>query len=532
MHEIITLQLGQKSNYLATHFWNTQESYFTYSADQESPIDHDVHFRPGIGADGTETFTPRTLIYDLKGGFGSLRKINALYQIDEPVITDGLWNGPAVVQRQTAIQQSPYQQSLEEGLEPPKLTSESVRYWSDFNRVYYHPRSIAQLNEYELNSSLMPFENWDAGEELFSSLDKEHDLLDRDLRPFAEEADHMQGIQIMGGIDDAWGGFAARYMDRLRDEYGKTTIWFWGLEDNIKGYPKEKRFLKLSNTAKSISEIIPQTSLFIPMTIPSTHLPSYVKLDASSSWEVSGLLSSAMESMTLPSRLKPQNGTRQTLDQLASTLNVNGNQNIAKLRMSVKQNSETGINDTVHTGTNGHSQATDTRVTSAKTSSRGEDVPAENDTANFDMDFFPTETGEQSRGPRKSGKIHVFGQVENYRGNEEYDEENDRNDEGRERALRIAASLPLLSKTYTPLSFPLLDSFPGIFNHEDENIRNLSISTSLSTDTSVALRIKSLQQIVNRAIGMDEREALSNSLGEIAESYEEGWDSDTDDDDD
>lgn len=24
MHEILTLQLGQRSNYLATHFWNTQ----------------------------------------------------------------------------------------------------------------------------------------------------------------------------------------------------------------------------------------------------------------------------------------------------------------------------------------------------------------------------------------------------------------------------------------------------------------------------------------------------------------------------
>ncbi|KAM3068752.1 mtDNA inheritance, partitioning of the mitochondrial organelle [Clarireedia jacksonii] len=238
MHEILTLQLGQKSNYLATHFWNTQESYFTYSADQESLVDHDIHFRPGIGADGTETFTPRTLIYDLKGGFGSLRKINALYEIDEPVTTDGLWNGPAVVQRQESIQQIPYQRSLEEGLKPPPLTSESVRYWSDFNRIYFHPRSIVQLNEYELNSSLMPFENWSAGEELFSSLDKEHDLLDRDLRPFAEEADQMQGIQIMSGIDDAWGGFAARYTDRIRDEYGKTTIWFWGLEDNIKGIPR------------------------------------------------------------------------------------------------------------------------------------------------------------------------------------------------------------------------------------------------------------------------------------------------------
>jgi hypothetical protein len=143
-----------------------------------------------------------------------------------------------VVQRQAAIEQNAYQKSLEEGLAPPELTTESVRYWSDFNRVYFHPKSIIQLNEYELNSSLMPFENWDAGEELFSSLDKEHDLLDRDLRPFAEEADQMQGIQLLAGIDDAWGGFAARYMDRLRDEYGKTAVWVWGLEDDVKTIPR------------------------------------------------------------------------------------------------------------------------------------------------------------------------------------------------------------------------------------------------------------------------------------------------------
>ena len=147
-------------------------------------------------------------------------------------------NGPTVVQRQVPIQQNAYQQSLEAGLDPPQLTTESVRFWSDFNRVYFHPRSIVQLNEYELGSTLMPFENWNAGEELFNSLDKEHDLLDRDLRLFAEEADQMQGIQILAGVDDAWGGFAARYMDRIRDEYGKTTVWFWGLEAGIKTTPR------------------------------------------------------------------------------------------------------------------------------------------------------------------------------------------------------------------------------------------------------------------------------------------------------
>ncbi len=88
----------------------------------------------------------------------------------------------------------------------------------------------------------MPFESWNVGEELFHSLDKEHDLLDRDLRPFAEEADHMQGIQMISSIDDAWGGYAASYIDRIRDEYGKTTISFWGLEDSLRATPRACHF--------------------------------------------------------------------------------------------------------------------------------------------------------------------------------------------------------------------------------------------------------------------------------------------------
>ena len=54
-------------------------------------MDHDVHWRAGLGADGSETFMPRTVIYDLKGGFGSLRKINALYEIEDEGAPQGLW---------------------------------------------------------------------------------------------------------------------------------------------------------------------------------------------------------------------------------------------------------------------------------------------------------------------------------------------------------------------------------------------------------------------------------------------------------
>lgn len=58
-------------NSLVTHFVSKQESYFTYTEDATpSPVDHDVHFRPGIGVGGIETYTPRALLYDLKGRRG------------------------------------------------------------------------------------------------------------------------------------------------------------------------------------------------------------------------------------------------------------------------------------------------------------------------------------------------------------------------------------------------------------------------------------------------------------------------------
>ena len=93
MHEVITLQFGQQANHVGTHFWNAQETYFTYGDEDESPVDHDVHFRPGHSEDGTETFTPRALIYDLKGAFGTLRRDNALYgAADDPAaIAQQMW---------------------------------------------------------------------------------------------------------------------------------------------------------------------------------------------------------------------------------------------------------------------------------------------------------------------------------------------------------------------------------------------------------------------------------------------------------
>ncbi len=47
MKEIIYIQAGKLSNYIGTHFWNTQESYFTYEEGDEPIVEHDISFREG-----------------------------------------------------------------------------------------------------------------------------------------------------------------------------------------------------------------------------------------------------------------------------------------------------------------------------------------------------------------------------------------------------------------------------------------------------------------------------------------------------
>lgn len=260
-------------------------------------------------------------------------------------------SGSTNIIREFPIAPSTYQQHLDQGLDPPPLTTASVRFWSDYNRVFYHPRSIVQLHEYELNSTLMPFERWNTGEELFSNLDREHDLLDRDLRLFLEECDQLQGLQLIAGADDAWGGFTARYLERIRDELGKTSAWVWGLENGgrktrvrtpyecrIVAYRsvQEKMMLQTANIAQSLYHISPQASMYIPLTTVPSHVPAYVSFDAASKWHTSALQAMALETITLPSRLRSGQIGRTSLSDVEATLGDDGNRKLARVDFGVE----------------------------------------------------------------------------------------------------------------------------------------------------------------------------------------------------
>ena len=267
-----------------------------------------------------------------------------------------------------------------------------------------------QINDYELGSSLMPFEKWESGEELFVGMDRESGLLDRDVRVWAEECDQMQGIQVYTGGDDAWGGFAAKCIESLRDEFGKTTIWVWGIEEEQGKGQRAKQLLRTLNTARTINESSRQSSMYIPLSIPAGPLPQYIHLDRDSDWHTSALLSTALETMTLPSRSRPDAQQRGFLGDLEAALNINGNQRIAELQCSTMDVETKAPRSLV-----AHEHQDD-RAPSRSSPSIVKDDQVEFVSETLDMNLSGGARKAQSIDSQRGRQHHVFGAVEVIRG--------------------------------------------------------------------------------------------------------------------
>lgn len=154
-----------------------------------------------------------------------------------------------------------------------------------------------------------------------------------------------------------------------------------------------------------------------------------LSLDTSSAWHTSALLSAAIESATLPCRLKDTTN-RDTLGNMTDLLNLHGKQTVANLQMSFSGTTETP---------------------------RSEDVGDEpKDGLRLDLDLRPADDlgdgRKQQNGYHRAPKI--FSQVLASRGeragdDEEGDDDEEEDDRIRRRGRREAIS----RKSVPPLSF-------------------------------------------------------------------------------
>lgn len=194
----------------------------------------------------------------------------------------------------------------------------------------------------------------------------------------------MQGIQLFATLDDAWGGFAGRYLSSLRDEYPKSCIWLWGLTSPMNQVPREKRQMRISNTAQSIADAYSLASMVVPVSVPE-RLPSRITIDPASPWHVSGVMGTAIESALLQTRLSSRSGLQPaSMWDVADGLNTTGTQTLSRLRMTVGD--------------------------AALESSKEE----EEDHSHDQVDFFGL--GQMKGSLSRSKRNRIFGQVSCYRG--------------------------------------------------------------------------------------------------------------------
>lgn len=217
-------------------------------------------------------------------------------------------------------------------------------------------------------------------------------------------------------------------------------------------------------------DISAQSSMYIPISGPPIQLPAYVCMDGSSQWHTAGLLSIALESVTLPSRLRANNGQWWVLNDFEAALNVNGNQRIARLECSLRdpkvlaeQRRERGIKE---------ASTADQRtpVTGPGTSNLLDDesgLQAAKDASlrHLDIDFFAGHSMIPSgQLTRIAKERHVFGHTDSFRGDYERPSSGDDGVEaGLARKRRRIAGLPLAERSVIIILFTLLFLFFASF---------------------------------------------------------------------
>ncbi|KAI9207328.1 Tubulin/FtsZ, GTPase domain-containing protein [Polychytrium aggregatum] len=344
--EIITLQIGHSANFVGTHFWNQQEALFGDDGDQEPELSHDVLFRQGKSSHGDETYTPRLLALDLKGSLGSLKLMNEIYERDTR--SDSWANGvdrhESDLHPKNAFLQHLDEAQLPAPEQPPvqsyaKNLDQTVRVWSDFNRMFYHPKSIVQLPQYTHGSEEQPFALFSQGMEVMADADTYDDVIDERLRFFMEECDALQGINVIADVGDGFGGIAASITSTLRDDHQKLAITTFGVDRPLPPSATLKSVWAHNvNSAIALQKLSENSSLFVPLkaATPATLDPlgwsRYQRPNLNLPYHWSAEIAAAIDTITIPYRLKKQS---LAMYDSVSVMNARGNLHLAALSMAM-----------------------------------------------------------------------------------------------------------------------------------------------------------------------------------------------------
>lgn len=197
--------------------------------------------------------------------------------------------------------------------------------------------------------------------------------------------------------------------------------------------------MKALNAAKTTYEVSPLASMYIPMVAPPPRIPSHVSMIRESEWYTSALLAIALETATMPSRLRGLNGMRERLGGMEAIINTNGNQNIANLALSV-----TGSDSLDEEQPRNGSEVKDQRLPRRRSTNHNDlagSLGVSSQTADDEIHFSPEQVVTRKQGLKAA---HVFGATIMTRGGTDPSETEVR--DGKEQKRNRAAGLPVIQR--------------------------------------------------------------------------------------
>ncbi|KAF2899962.1 hypothetical protein ILUMI_06229 [Ignelater luminosus] len=344
--EILSLQFGHYSNFIGTHWWNTQETSFEYNATSPAEINHDILFREGSTRSGQVTFTPRLLLVDLKGSLRTLPERGTLYESPpKSSEIDTNWKPSAT---ETKINEPEQKNVFQEDLENSQITDFSkrcynlesdVEVWSDFLYTRFHPRTVNIIKEYEHENKDSQFDVFPLGTAMWRSEQFEEDFSDK-IRNYIEECDNFQGFHITLDASNAFAGLASSCIEYVRDEYERKSVLAFPVipssysdyayvTDEEKHQSLIKDSIRVLNLALCFNSLNEHSSLFLPLCTSYNgwrqpgpmrnfyHLVYNYQLP----YHTSAILASALDTITLKYRLR---STDFHLSDLCADLNIFG----------------------------------------------------------------------------------------------------------------------------------------------------------------------------------------------------------------
>jgi hypothetical protein len=237
-------------------------------------------------------------------------------------------------------------------------------------------------------------------------------------------------------------------------------------------------------------------------------MPSYLNLDTKSQWQTSALQMAALESVTLPSRLRLGDPSRAPLADIEAVFTNEANRRILELGLSAKV--PQAVNGQVNGATHDHRIQTNGDVMDID---RADEPHADK---NIDIDLF--RLGDALSSSRRSSQRqlqpHTFAQIHVQRGTWP----------APFAIPDIELDTPDLNRRNFTTShlFPVLSSYPRIFQFDSEK---LPVHVELASTSAVANRLRALADVTRGLIGIEDRETTGAEIRALAEEYVEGWES-------